>query len=104
MDDGLHLSSSATSATVKISLSADAVGRISVPTCDTVTKKVAGNMTPVVGFMVLLDGMVTHRSRRPLTQPSVNEPTQVSTVNQSPPSIKYRLPIMQARSSFDQMT
>jgi len=35
-----------------------------------------------VGFMILLDGMVTHQSRRPLTKSSVNESVQVATVNQ----------------------
>jgi hypothetical protein len=53
MDDGLQRMIWATSATVNISLSA-AVGVIAVPVCDTVTIKVAGNVIPVVGFMILL--------------------------------------------------
>jgi hypothetical protein len=53
MADGLQRTIWATSATVNISLSA-AVGVIAVPVCDTVTTKEAGNVSAVVGFMILL--------------------------------------------------
>lgn len=53
-EDGLHLSSSATSATVMMSVSAGAGRGISDPASDTVTTNDAGNETAVVGFMVLL--------------------------------------------------
>lgn len=53
-DEGLHLSSSATSATVMMSVSAGAGGRMSVPASDTVTMKDVGSAVAIVGFMSLL--------------------------------------------------
>jgi hypothetical protein len=50
----LTFEQSATSATVKISCSGEAVVTSSIPAWDTVTTKDAGRVTLVVGFMVLL--------------------------------------------------